>query len=74
MKDRSACLLANHGLIVVGKSLEHALNITLEVETLCEQYLRALQVGKPYILSSQQMREVQEKFKNYGSWAEKKLD
>ena len=74
MQDRYACLLANHGLISVGKSLEHALNITLEVEILCEQYVRALQVGEPHILNSEQMREVQEKFKNYGSWAEKTLD
>ena len=74
MQDRYACLLANHGLIGVGKSLEHALNITLEVETLCEQYVRALQVGKPHILTSHQMLEVQEKFKNYGSWAKKTLD
>jgi len=74
MQDRYACLLANHGLIAVGQNLEHALNITLEVETLCEQYVRALQVGEPHILSSQQMLEVQEKFKNYGSWAEKTLD
>jgi len=29
MQDRYACLLANHGLIAVGKNLEHALNITL---------------------------------------------
>ena len=74
MQDRYACLLANHGLIAVGKNLEHALNITLEVETLCEQYVRALQMGEPHILSSQQMLEVLEKFKNYGSWAEKTLD
>ena len=74
MQDRYACLLANHGLIAVGKNLAHALNITVEVETLSEQYLRALQVGEPHILSSQQMLEVQDKFKNYGSWAEKKKD
>jgi L-fuculose-phosphate aldolase len=73
MQDRYACLLANHGLIAVGKSLEHALSITLEVETLCEQYVHALQVGEPHILSSLQMLEVQEKFKNYGSWAEKTI-
>ncbi|MEO6118694.1 MAG: class II aldolase/adducin family protein [Methylotenera sp.] len=71
LQGRKACLLANHGMIAVGESLEKAFYITQEVETLCEQYLRALQVGEPYILSQQEMIEVQEKFKEYGSWAEK---
>lgn len=68
--DRKACLLANHGMIAVGESLEKALSVSLEVETLCEQYLRALQVGQPYILSPQEMLEVQERFKSYGAWQE----
>jgi L-fuculose-phosphate aldolase len=69
LQARKACLLANHGMIAVGASMEQALNMTQEVETLCEQYLRALQVGEPHILSPQQMLEVQEKFKTYGAWA-----
>lgn len=70
LKDRKACLLANHGMIAVGETLEKALDITQEVETLCEQYLLALQVGEPHILSQQEMLDVLEKFKSYGSWAE----
>ena len=72
LQERKACLLANHGMITVGETLEKALNITKEVETLCEQYLRALQVGEPYILSEQEMQDVQEKFKGYGTWADNK--
>ncbi|HYN54455.1 MAG TPA: class II aldolase/adducin family protein [Methylotenera sp.] len=72
LEDRKACLLANHGMIVVGETLEKAFYITQEVETLCEQYLRALQVGEPYILSQQEMIDVQEKFKGYGAWSEKR--
>jgi len=71
LQDRKACLLANHGMIAIGETLEKALNITQEVETLSEQYLRALQVGNPCILSRQEMLEVQERFKSYGSWAKK---
>jgi L-fuculose-phosphate aldolase len=71
LQDRKACLLANHGMIVIGDTLEKALSITMEVETLCEQYLRALQVGEPYILTAQEMLDVQEKFKGYGAWASK---
>lgn len=69
LHDRKACLLSNHGMIAVGETLEKALSITVEVETLCEQYLRALQVGEPHILTEQEMLEVQEKFKGYGAWA-----
>ncbi|NOT15950.1 MAG: class II aldolase [Methylotenera sp.] len=68
LQDRKACLLANHGMIAVGETLENALNITQEVETLSAQYLQALQVGQPYILTAQEMQEVQEKFKGYGAW------
>jgi len=71
LQNRQACLLANHGMIALGVNLEKALNMTQEVETLCEQYLRALQVGEPIILTEQEMLEVQEKFKGYGAWAEK---
>jgi L-fuculose-phosphate aldolase len=66
--DRRACLLANHGMIAVGKSLQQALDVALEVETLCEQYWRALQIGKPSILSAEEMRAVFDQFKGYGNW------
>lgn len=68
--DRKACLLANHGMIAIGESLQQALRVAEEVETLCEQYLRALQIGEPHLLTHEEMREVQEKFKGYGSWAQ----
>jgi L-fuculose-phosphate aldolase len=68
LQDRRACLLANHGMIAVGKTLKQAVDIALEVETLCEQYWRALQVGEPQLLSPQEMEEVFEQFKGYGNW------
>lgn len=68
LSERKACLLANHGMIATGKDLKQALAITQEVETLCEQYWRALQIGSPYILNNQEMSEVFEQFKDYGSW------
>lgn len=69
LTDRKACLLANHGLIVLGRDLRDALDLAVEVEFLCEQYWRTLQVGEPCLLSVQQMQEVQEKFKGYGRQA-----
>ncbi len=68
LKDRKACLLANHGMIAIGKDLKQALAITQEVETLCEQYWRAIKIGEPYLLSKQEMTEVFEQFKGYGNW------
>lgn len=70
--DRKACLLANHGMIAIGETLEKALSIAQEVENLCEQYMRAMQLGQPYILSKQEVQEVQEKFKGYGQWVDKR--
>ena len=67
LKDRRACLMANHGLVAWGKSLAGALAMALEVEALCGQYLRCLQVGEPVLLSEAEMAEVLEKFRDYGS-------
>ncbi len=69
LESRRACLLANHGMIAIGKDLQQALDLTVEVETLCEQYWRALQIGKPHILSTQEMAAVFEQFKGYGNWS-----
>jgi len=66
LQDRKACLLANHGMIATGANLEKALALTVEVEALCEQYWRALQIGEPAILSAKEMRTVLHKFANYG--------
>ena len=72
LNDRKACLLANHGMIVIGRDIEDALNISHEVERLCEQYTYALQISSPVILSDEEMGEVIEKFKSYGNWKKPK--
>jgi L-fuculose-phosphate aldolase len=66
--DRKACLLANHGMIALGRDLDDALSVTVEVENLCEQYWRALQLGEPHILTEAEMRDVFQQFKGYGKW------
>jgi L-fuculose-phosphate aldolase len=68
LEGRKACLLANHGMIALGKTLDQAVSVAMEVETLCEQYWRALQVGQPKILSEAEMTQVFEQFKDYGNW------
>jgi L-fuculose-phosphate aldolase len=66
LHGRKACLLANHGMITVGSSLEDAMCVAIEVESLAEQYWRALQISEPKLLTDLQMAEVLEKFKTYG--------
>jgi L-fuculose-phosphate aldolase len=68
--DRKACLLANHGMITLGQDLDEAMGIAIEVESLCQQYLLARQVGEPKLLSSEEMRQVIERFKTYGRHAD----
>lgn len=69
LEGRRACLMANHGLVAWGKSLDSALALAMEVEALCGQYLRCLQVGAPVLLTVEEMAEVLEKFKGYGAGA-----
>lgn len=69
LQDRNACLLGNHGLIAIGVSLEKSLYVANELEGLCQQYLTALQVGEPYILTGAQMQAVHQQFKGYGALA-----
>lgn len=66
LRGRSACLLANHGMIAIGATLDAALALAIEVEALAEQYWRALQIGAPNLLSDEEMSVVLEKFKTYG--------
>ena len=63
---RMACLLAHHGLIALGDSLDAALALAVEVETLAEMYWRALQIGEPAVLSHDEMRSVLARFATYG--------
>jgi L-fuculose-phosphate aldolase len=66
LEDRKACLMANHGVIALGKNLDQALNLAQEVETLAQQYLAAKQFGEPVLLTHAQMQEVFDQFRDYG--------
>lgn len=66
LKDRTACLLANHGAVGFAPSLEAALALMAEVENLCRQYILARQAGEPVILNAAEMARVLEIFGTYG--------
>ncbi len=67
LEDRDACLLANHGVIAVGRNLTAALALAGEVENLAGQYCTALNLGQVRILGAGEMRSVIDKFRTYGS-------
>lgn len=68
IKQRKACLISNHGMIAIGKDLNEATNIAIEVEHLAQIYVQAKMIGIPKLLNDSQMREVIDKFKTYGEW------
>jgi L-fuculose-phosphate aldolase len=66
LKARDACLMANHGQIALGATLEHALELAAEVEVLAEQYYKVLTLGPANILNDDEMTVLLDKFKSYG--------
>jgi L-fuculose-phosphate aldolase len=69
MEGRTGCLLANHGQICFGPTLEKALWLAGEIEAISHQYWAALLAGKPVVLSDAEMTSVLKRFKTYGKQA-----
>ncbi len=65
LKERSACLMSNHGQVAFGKNLDEAFELAQEVENICHQYTIALKLGQPKILSFEEMKKVLDKAKDY---------
>lgn len=68
LEDRFACLLGQHGQISLGKTLDKALWLAIEVETLARMYVQALTLGDPPVLSDEEMTRVMEQMRrmSYG--------
>jgi len=66
LEGRTACLLANHGAIATGGTLEKAMWLAVEVETLARQYYHSLLIGGPRLLSREEIAETAAKFSTYG--------
>ena len=54
LEDRTAALMANHGAIVFGTNVEHALDLALLLEWACTVYWRAAALGPPRVLDRDQ--------------------
>ena len=66
LTDRTACLLANHGMVTVGTGLEQTIWRAVELETIACQYWQALLAGDPIILSKSEIDDTSAMFSNYG--------
>ena len=65
LEKRKACLMSNHGQVAFGTNLKQAFELAEEVENICYQYIIALKIGDPKILSSAEMNKILDKIKHY---------
>lgn len=63
---RTACLLANHGMIVRGRTVDTTLATAVRLEALCRQYLLACAAGRPRILTRAEMDAAIARYSTYG--------
>jgi L-ribulose-5-phosphate 4-epimerase len=61
---KNAALLANHGVLVCGKSLDHAVKFAELVEKLAKMYWGALQIGEPKIVPTERLERFQKLFES----------
>ena len=66
LEGRQACLLANHGVVALGRDIDAAFAMAAKVEALARLYWQALQAGDPVLLDDAEMARVLEKFRTYG--------
>lgn len=66
LEGRTACLMANHGMTVLGENLGKGMWRAVELETIARQYVTALQIGEPHVLTDAEIEETMEGFSTYG--------
>ena len=66
LEGRSACLLANHGMIATGPDLDRAMRMAVELEALARQYVIALAIGGPVLLTGAEIAEAAAAMEGYG--------
>jgi L-fuculose-phosphate aldolase len=67
LNGRSACLLANHGMIVHAASARQALADAMLLETLARQYLLARSAGIVRLLTLEEMHDARDRFQSYNA-------
>lgn len=66
MQGRAGCLMANHGMLTAGATLQRTLWLAQELEALAHQYFHVLQIGGGVILSEADLAETAKGFAGYG--------
>jgi L-fuculose-phosphate aldolase len=66
LRDRTACIMGNHGAVTTGRDLKSALTGSRYLEWLCEVYLRALAAGTPRLLPASEIELVAGRMAGYG--------
>lgn len=66
MKDRSACLIGNHGMVVAEVNLDKAIWAAVELETLAKQYYHADLANSVTLLEDEEIAKVTKAFSDYG--------
>jgi L-fuculose-phosphate aldolase len=66
LEGRTGCLLANHGMIATGASLDKAMWLAVELETIAKQYYYSSLHGTPVILTDEQLADTRKGFASYG--------
>ena len=62
----AACLLANHGMIATGMTLDRAMWLAVETETIAKQFYYSRMLGKPVVLGEPEIEDTRRAFANYG--------
>lgn len=62
----NAVLLANHGLVAVGKDIKSSFDVAEEIELVARIYYQAKSLGQPVLVNDQEMERVMDKFCSYG--------
>ena len=65
LTDRTACLLANHGMICRAPDLKRAVDQAQRLEIMCRQYTLARQLGEPRRLTDAEWADFFERFGEY---------
>lgn len=67
LNKRKGCLMANHGQLTIGKSLEESILLCESLEKLSKQYFLCKLTGQLKLLNKKEMKKIIHLFRNYKS-------
>ena len=65
LHKRKGCLIANHGQVTIGDNLEEAVDLSIALEKLSEQFYYLLITKQTKLLSNGEMRKIVKLFEDY---------